>query len=628
MASDVLLLAVRILLLVSLALAAAGPLIGRGGARDHEPTDLALVVDNSASVMRLDGDRLLFETLTGRAQAAVAAARPEDRIWIFPTVGPPLAAGVNPDRAAALLALIAPADGAAELGDAVARAAAALPLEDGRRREVQLLSDLQASAFAEPQYAESGAAPLVAYVPSPPARPNSAVVEVDLTGGTTAPSGSGHAVIVRTERAGGGQAAGGEAAAAAGGEVAAAAGRGPGEADIRLEVDGRLAGAARAPWGAATVLALPRLAPGLHTGSLEASAGGARSDDFGYFALRVVSPPAVRFHGNQSSFAGVGMETLRQAGRIGSEQDAIVAVNEGDAARGAPWAGASTLVFLPPADPVDLAAFNLGLAGAGVEWQALVDLAPGDLGLGQPSLAFSLSGVRVRERYALRPTGSGLAADTTLLATDDGEPWLVRTEAGGRTVLLLASPLTDAASDLPAHAAMIPFLEALLVHWSHLASWPFSGFAAGQPLSLPDWAEEVEAPGGAARSVEGGSSYTPFAAGLYAVRGAGADGAPRQAVFAANVPEIEADHAQFAADDLQELFPGRPVVAAGPDAAAWEESIFRARRGRDIAPWLLAVVAALAAVELFLATPGRSRAGRSRRERLQRQNRATSSASS
>jgi len=52
-ASDVLLLATRTGLLIALALAAAGPLVGRGGAADHAPTDLAIVLDNSASTGRL-----------------------------------------------------------------------------------------------------------------------------------------------------------------------------------------------------------------------------------------------------------------------------------------------------------------------------------------------------------------------------------------------------------------------------------------------------------------------------------------------------------------------------------------------------------------------------------------------
>ena len=601
-ASDLLLLIVRVGLLIALALAAAGPLLGRGGARDHEPTDLALVVDNSASVGRLDGDRLLFASLVELAGTAIAAARPEDRLWLFPTVGEPLAAGVGAVRAAAALEGIEPTDGAADLGAAVARAAAALPADGGRRREVQLLSDLQASALPPVPPAGGDPAPLVAYVPEPAGEPNGALVNVELTGGTTAPSGIGHGVIVRSARAGGGA-------------HAAADAPGAGEADIRLELDGRLSGAARAPWGTSAILGLPELGVGLHQGRLEVNPAGARADDLRYFAIRVVPPPAVRFHGDATSFVGLGIETLREAGRLGAGADGAVAVVEGDAARGAPWAGAATLIFVPPADPVDLAAFNQGLAALGVGWQARMDPAAGDLGLAEPEAAFSLAGVRVRQRYLLRPAGGGTAIDTALIRMEDGEPWLLRTETADRMALILASPLTPEASDLPAHPAMIPFLEAVLVHWSHLATWPFSDFGAGEALSLPEWATEVESPDGSVREVEGGSPFVPLHAGVYAVRGDGGSGGlgraggggRSEAQFAANVPEAEADPTPVAREALEELFAGRPVFTAGPGPEAWADGIFRARRGRDAAPWLIALALVLIGLELFLATPGRSR---------------------
>ena len=593
-ASDLLLLAVRIGLLIALALAAAGPLIGRGGAHDHDPTDLALIVDNSASVGRLDEERLLFESLVELARSALAAARPEDRVWLFPTVGEPLAAGVSAGRAAPALGQLRPTDGAADLAAAVARAAAALPADGERRREIQLLSDLQASALRTAPAAAGDAAPLVAYAPRPPAEPNGALVDVELTGGTTAPSGTGHGVIVRSARSGPA-------------EPPEPPDGGAAEADIRLELDGRLAGAARAPWGASAVLGLPELGPGLHEGRLEVNPAGARADDLRYFAIRIVPPPTVRFHGDAASFVGLGIETLRDGGRLGAGGNGAVAVVDGDASVGAPWEGAGTIVFVPPGDPVDLAAFNQGLASIGIAWQARVDAGSGDLGLAEPEAAFSLSGVRVRQRYLLRATGGGSAADTALLRTEDGEPWLIRTESDDRMALILASPLTAGASDLPAHPAMVPFLEALLVHWSHLATWPFADFGAGRPLTLPEWASEVESPDGTVRGVEGGARFTPLRAGVYAVRGTGSDGAGAEAHFAANVPAEEADPTPMARRELEELFAGRPVFTAGPDASAWEDGIFRARRGRDMAPWLIALALALIGIELYLATPGRSR---------------------
>lgn len=591
-ASDVLLLAIRMALLVALALAAAGPLLGRGGARDHTPTDVALIVDNSASTSRLSGDRAVFEDIRERALAALDAARPEDRIWVFPTVGPPPAGGVGAARAAEAVGRIPITDGAADLAGAVARATAALPADEGREREVHLLSDLQAAAFPTDAGTADGEIPLVVWVPPPLAEPNSAVTRLDLTGGTTVPSGVGHGVLARTSRFGA------EADSA-------------GDASVRLQVDGRIAAAARAPWGATASLGLPELGPGAHDGRVEVDPGGARADDVRYFSILVVSPPAVLFSGPPESFLAIGIETLLRAGRLSEGAGASVAVVEGAGSGPTPWGSAATVVFVPPADPVDLPAFNQRLASLGVGWQAQADASRGDLGLDEPGAAFSLRGVRVRSRVLLRPTGGGGgAADSTLLTTEDGEPWLVRTRAGDRLVLLLGSPMTVEASDLPAHPAVIPFLEALLVHWSHLAAWPPGDFAAGTPVTVPVWAETVTAPDGTEAPVEGGAPFRPARAGVYRVTGTDADGAPAEARFAVNVPASEIDPRPLAVDRLEELFPTRPVFTAGPDAGDWDDAVYRARRGRDAAPWLLALALALIVAELVLATPGRS--GRSR----------------
>ncbi|MCG8467365.1 MAG: BatA domain-containing protein [Gemmatimonadetes bacterium] len=609
-ASDLLLLAVRVGLLLALALAAAGPLLGRGGARDHEPTDVALVIDNSASAARLSGDRPLFETLIARARQALEASRPEDRIWVFPTVGAPIAAGVGAARAAAALQGVELTDGGADLGSVVARAAAALPADEGRRREVQLVSDLQRAGFAAPREPTTDEAALVAYAPDPPAEPNGGVAELSLTGGTTVPSGMGHGVIVRTGRFGGGES------------------DSTGEASLRLELDGRIAGAARAPWGAAATLGLPELPIGSHRGRIEIDPAGARPDDLRHFAIQVVPPPDVRFYGEDDSFLRVGIATLGQAGRLGLGGGPSVAVLEGAAAAQAASIDASTYVFVPPADPIDLPAFNQGLAAAGVGWRARTDADRGDLGLVEPEAAFSFQGVRVRARYRLQPAGGGGTADTTLLVTDDGEPWLVRTGVGDGLALVLGSAMTPESTDLPAHPAMIPFLESLLVHWSHVATWPPSDFEAGASLALPSWASEVEAPAGDVRTVEGGGRYEPARAGVYTVRGTDSDGTAREVAFAANVPRRELDPSPVETAELEELFPGRPVFTAGPDAGAWESGVFRARRGRDAAPWLLLLALALVAAELMLATPGRSRRSTAGGETSQGKSEAVSGASS
>jgi len=592
-ASDVLLLATRIGLLLALAFAAAGLLLGRGGAGDHDPTDLALVIDNSASTGRLVGDRPLFEELLDRARQSLAAARPEDRVWVFPTVGPPVAAGVSAVRASEALARVTLSDGGADLVAAVVEASSALPADGARTREVQLVSDLQRTALRGPPRGDVDGTPLIAYLPQPHDEPNAAVSAVQLTGGTTVPSGVGHGVLVST--------------ALGGGPVDDDAN----EASVRLQLDGRIAGAARIPWGATGTLGLPELPAGTHEGRVEVDPSGARADDIRFFSIQVVAPPGVRFVGPDTSFARIGVETLRQAGRLGASGETVTLV-DGVPSRGIAGVGSaesrSTLVLIPPTDPVDLPAYNQVLAGLDIGWSLRPDPERGTLALEEPSTSFSLSGVTVRERYLLVPgAGAAAASDSALLRTEDGEPWLVRTSAGGTVALLLGSPLVPGASDLPTHPAIIPFLEALLVQWSHLAGWPASDFDAGVPIPLPSWASAVTGPDDRRVTVEGGAPFTGDRAGVYRVEGSDPRAGPRAAHFAVNVPADEIDPTLIGLDRLAELFPGRDVVTGGPGAGAWGDRVFGQRRGRDMAPWLLGLALALAAVELFLATPGRAK---------------------
>ena len=66
---DQLLLATRVLLVILLAAAAARPLAGLGDVGDHEPTDVLLLVDNSASMGRVTGGRTLLDhQLEGRSR--------------------------------------------------------------------------------------------------------------------------------------------------------------------------------------------------------------------------------------------------------------------------------------------------------------------------------------------------------------------------------------------------------------------------------------------------------------------------------------------------------------------------------------------------------------------------------
>lgn len=145
---DLLLLIARVSLLALLAVAAARPLAGRGDGADHAPTDVILLIDNSASMGRVVGGRTLLDLQLEAARSTLDMASPADRFWVVPAAGPPLAAGVDADGARDALDAVSPTDAGADLAERVAEATAAVPVVDGREREVQLYTDGQATGFA------------------------------------------------------------------------------------------------------------------------------------------------------------------------------------------------------------------------------------------------------------------------------------------------------------------------------------------------------------------------------------------------------------------------------------------------------------------------------------------------
>src|SRR5438094_10121601 len=87
--------------------------------------------------------------------------------------------------------------------------------------------------------------------------------------------------------------------------------------------------------------------------------------------------------------------------------------------------------------------------------------------------------MQVTRRYRIETVtgdaGRGTGEDSTVLATVNGEPWLVRD--GG--VLLLGSRLDTAWTALPAAPAFVPFLDAVVIRLVRGVT-PLSG-AEGTP---------------------------------------------------------------------------------------------------------------------------------------------------
>ncbi len=150
-----LLLALRVAAVALLALAFARPtrtadagsLFADRGARS-----LAVVVDNSRSMTRRDADGALFDQARRIADAALAATGPGDERTVVPTAAPPDTRPVpftSSGPARDVLAALAPASRAAPLTSAIGQAGSVLSAAVHPRREIVVVTDLQASTFSD-----------------------------------------------------------------------------------------------------------------------------------------------------------------------------------------------------------------------------------------------------------------------------------------------------------------------------------------------------------------------------------------------------------------------------------------------------------------------------------------------
>lgn len=577
---DFLLLAVRIGLLVLLALAAAGPLAGRGGVEDHAPTDAVLLIDNSASAGRVAGGRTLLDRQLDLARTSLDLASHADRFWVVPAGSPPLAAGVDAATARRMLDSVPASDAAVDLPDAVGQATAAVPVTDGRARELQIYTDLQATGLRGEGPDLTGWGRVAVAAVTADAGRNDFVADLRLQPeGAVVPGEPGFAVV-RVDAAG---------TEARGDSV-----------EIRLLVDGSTVAMGRAAPGSEAIIPLPELRAGSHALQAVIAPSGLRADDARRLGIVVAEPPAVRFVGGSEDFLRSAIETLAADGRLRAEGDELIHVIEGTDGDLRP--GGRALILVPPAEMTRLPAFQQRLDALRIPWQVRAHPGAGELRLEAPSDLPSLADVRIEQSYSLeRRTAPSTADDAVLLRTTDGAPWLVRGRTGERVYLLLGSPLHPDATSLPVSAAMMPFVERLLLRWSRPAAAPIGSVDVGDTVTLPPRIEAIRAPGGTRRPAEGGAPWTPVRAGSWTWLLPGPGGLAERHV-GANVPRSESDPRRAGDDDLRRTLAGAEVTVAH-GAARWPDAVFGARRGAEATPWIVAAALALVLLELFLAAP-------------------------
>lgn len=565
---QLLLLLVRCLAVLALVLTGAR-LFVRGGGGAHLPTALVLILDNSASTGRVVGEVRVLDELKELALASLELATAQDRIWVL-RAGEPWQAAVPEDPAAARRRVReTEVSGAREdLARTLARARSLVQDSELPAKEIQLLSDLQASAF-DTDPVVSDTVPTVAFTGVEPDTTNRYLRTVTAGGGLPPLAGRRFDVVVEL-----------------GGAPDDTA-----SSTVRLTLDGQVRAATVLRPGASAVLTVGPFPTGAVTGHAEADPDPLRADDRRYLAFSVRPPPSVAIRGSSSGFLDDALAVLAAGGRVTPAADADVLISMGGV--GLVESRAPRRLVVPPADAALLPALNRGLADAGVPWRYEEATPSGELRAGTVDLPVDLADVRVTRRYRLVPTGDVPGA-RTLASLSDGTPFLVTGRGTTGDHLLLATPLDPGFTTLPVDAAMIPLLEWALSGWD--AGTRSAGHLTGDPLPLPAGATDMVLPDGTRVPADGTRQLAMTRdPGIYTIL----QGDSVLARVAVNVSPRESLLAPVTEAALREHLGEGAVFAESP--GEWRRRTFTSRQGHELWRPLLLAALALLLVESWMA---------------------------
>ncbi|MFM8567890.1 MAG: hypothetical protein ACKOCV_09420, partial [Gemmatimonadota bacterium] len=338
----------------------------------------------------------------------------------------------------------------------------------------------------------------------------------------------------------------------------------PASARWRVVEDGRkLARGTALP--RATILARAQLAgSGWRAGVVELAPDQLRGDDRRHFAVHVGEPPAIQAAAGAGPFLTGAVGALVAGGRARAGAGITVATME--------QARRPGLLFAP-ADPIRVADANRALARAGIPWRL------GARRTGAAPLAGEgVAGAMARVWYVLEPAAASTDAAQRIdtLATVGGAPWAV----GGGGYVLVASPATDEATDLPVRAAYVPWVDRLVSQRLVDGSTGISAATPGAMVRVPAGVDGLELGSGTVRPVTAGEGIAArWEAGVAFWR----RGATRVGALVVNAEPAESDTARLAPDTLaarlgaRRVDPtpdglGRAVFAAG-GARAWSRAL-------------------------------------------------------
>jgi len=428
-----LLLILRTALIVAIVLAAARPLVPLRGGGAHQPTAAVIILDNSPSSGAIVDGAPVLERLRVVARSSIARTTSADRVWLM------LCDGVL--RGGTREALLATIDSTRsgwlrlDLVQAVERATRMVNAQPVVGREVHVLSDLQRTALASGQAVVPSDVRVLTLAPGRGV-PNRGIAAVTVSEGAAVIELSG----AMLDNGGTPQPV----------PVTIRIGAGPNRGEIAargLATPGRegSGGATRA----AVTVSLPAqsLAPGWWVGEAALEPDELRADDRRPFAWRVAPPARAMATPSAGSFVAAALAVLQAGRHISDGRDVVIS--------GGDLPSSPHAIVQPPDDPALVGQVNRALGSRGVPWRWGPLSTPGVL---TSSERAGLNGVPVARRYRIEAAGSGEEGASDVLATVNGEPWLVRSGS----VVLLGSRLDTAWTALPAAPGFVPFVDALV----------------------------------------------------------------------------------------------------------------------------------------------------------------------
>lgn len=538
---NLLLMLIRIAVCLALALAAARP-IGRMIGGGHAPTAVAIVLDNSMSTSVVINGQPVLARLKDAAKAALARAASGDRAWLVTAdgkvVGGEMAAVRDAvDRTEAFA-------GAGDVGAAVTRAVQLVEASGVPSHQVAILTDGQASSW--PGVSALAGVSATVFAPSVAPPRNRAVVRALPEPPHWTPRGMIRASTSASD-----------------------------SATFRVVLGGKAIARGTTAPGAEVLVRLQPAERGWIAGSVELEPDELRGDDVRWFAAHIGAAPAVVADPGAGPFARTAVEALVQEGRVTRGSDVVIAGAE---------AARKPAVLFAPADPVQLGAANRALQRAAIPWRF------GAVRTGQaPVRGAGLDGVSATKWYALEqvPAGADVTpADT--LARAGGDAWAV----AGDGYVLVASPLTAEATDLPLRAAWVPWIGAAISDRLGGDAGAVTDVAPSALVTRPSWSHELEWPDGTLHPATETRIRAPGRAGVYFWR----RGTARGGALVVNPEITESDLTRLSPAAFAGRFSGAPVTILG-EANPWIATVFAVTGRRALEGSFLAIALLLLAAE-------------------------------